>query len=127
METNNMNLNEKNLLDKLAKLNLQSVKTSGTKSLYKGKEYSEAVAIGNEKKFRNKIRKQLNIFAINLLSAYKAGNKERAKQVFSEFKKMYAENYLLNDFSLSSIYDGNKEEKKEFFSLFLQTCILLNK
>lgn len=127
METNNMNLNEKNLLDKLAKLNLQSVKTSGTKSLYKGKEYAEAVAIGNEKKFRDKIRKQLNILAIDLLSAYKAGNKERAKQVFSEFKKMYAENYLLNDFSLSSIYNGSKDGKKEFLSLFLQTCLLLNK
>lgn len=71
------------------------------------------------KKIRNKARKRCDYFMFTIVGKAKRG--EELTEIISEFNKFYAERFLRNDFSLSSI----REEKSldENSKLIFQTAL----
>ncbi len=85
------------------------------------------VNIGNDasskesKKFRGKRRRILFNYANDIISLSLSKDKEKElKKGISDFCTMYKSQYVLNDFSISSLYVGANETKKEDLKRMLQ-------
>lgn len=138
-ENKNVGENKINSLkSKLDKLNLTSSINKSTKQLYKktaetfnGLKYSELAESLNTKKFRTAARKDLLLLASNINSCVtfekdsttkftvKEVSKARLKEVTELFNEYYSQNYLVNDFTVASLYDGSKEENISFYQKML--------
>ena len=117
----------KNILDKLEKLNLSKVGTKGSKQLYKdsaklksGQTYKEAKESMNTKVWRRMFRNEKEKICLAVLQSAKSKNAEETKKAVDNFVQWYNLNFIVNDFSLSSLTDSTKEENINFFSLVLE-------
>ena len=73
------------------------------------------------KKFRGKRRRILFNYANNIIALSLSKDKENdLKKEISDFCKMYKAQYTLNDFSLSSLYVGANESKKNDLKRMLE-------
>ena len=85
------------------------------KHIDKGASYKE------QKKFRGKQRRLLQKQSNNLFVANLKKDKSDIKKATKEFVSFYKEHYVLNDFSIESLYKGSNEAKlqevKEILSI----------
>jgi len=75
------------------------------------KHLSPNASAKDQKKFRSKQRRKLQNHCDAILIAKKQNKKEELTKLVSAFIKFYKSDYILNDFSLSSLYQGSKEIK----------------
>ena len=75
------------------------------------------------KNFRTKCRK----FLVSVLHTFNLQNKKLTEDQKKEFLNFYKSIYLLNDFSVSSLYDGADQEKKMQLQKLLDFCKTENK
>lgn len=111
-----------NAFDQLRNTLQNEVKTNAGKSketIFR-KSFFDGLNEREIKHLRAKIRKYLvNLFTTLITTTDKA-KKEKIAKEFSEF---YANAYIVNDFSLTSICSANlSEEKKKIFATGLQIC-----
>lgn len=120
-EDNLLNLDLENLdLNNLEKIvgeiskNVKQKKENKKDSLYKNNP---------DKGQRQKLRHKRNYYVDNMIFHFNNKNVNEVKNCFNEFKKFYLENYILNDFSESSIMQNNSDnETKIKVRLFLAIC-----
>lgn len=72
------------------------------------------------RKFRNQLRRDLYRFANNILIFAKHNRIEDLQKEISAFEIFYKKNYRINDFSIASITNTQKDEKTELLkTMFL--------
>ena len=115
-------INAKSIIENFANNTKGLLKTSlGTKkaNIYKDEIFTDC----NEKEkksLRKKLRNMLFSCATSLLNEK---NKENQKALIKAFNDFYKECYLINDYSLNSVFNENlKTEKKEILSNALNLC-----
>ncbi len=64
-----------------------------------------------QKQFRSKQRRKMQAFVNEIILASKQNKKAELSKSVKAFISFYKKDYLLNDFSLASIYQGSKETK----------------
>ncbi len=75
---------------------------------------------------RTKIRKQINSKIDNIIFYAKEKDKDNLEKSVKEFKEFYLETYILNDYSLNSIYANHVEQiKKDKLSLAFKIIALI--
>lgn len=118
------NVNVKSNLESLLK-DAQSINISENKggksreSIYKNLSSLPSV---EQKKMRTKLRRKGDNLCIALISSFKRekGIKEDTKKDASNLMQFYKENFILNDFSLSSFCSDNRNEgDKKIYQLAL--------
>lgn len=119
---------EKNLLDVFSKMkskNIPEKSSNRNESIYKDSEHLKHFDGG--KKWRNaKRRELLNKFAMPLLTSMKSGNIEKSKDALKKFETFYKENYVSNNFEVSSVYSGSTEKNMfAFWSNFFSDVKML--
>lgn len=75
------------------------------------------------KQFRSKLRTKLNNFTNNIFLFAKQNRVDELKTEIKNFDSFYKENYLLNDYSLSSLTNIN-EDKEKFANIKLMLDII---
>lgn len=108
-----------NLEKLLSKFKNQKI-SERSESIYKDTEHLKDFDGG--KKWRNKTRKQLEKISFAFVQAMKTGTKEKQKETFSAFEKFYAETYVSNSFTVSSVYSGTNENRIEYLTNFFELC-----
>lgn len=75
---------------------------------------------------RTKIRKQINKKIDNILFYFKEKNEKDLKLSVKDFKEFYLETYILNDYSINSIYANHVDkDKKDKLKLALDIILLV--
>lgn len=111
-----------NAFDRLRNTLQNDVKSNSGKAkemIFK-KSFFEGLSESEIKHLRAKVRKYLVNLFTTLITATDNAKKEK---IANEFCTFYADTYLRNDFSLSSICSANlSEEKKKIFADGLKIC-----
>lgn len=119
VELNAVNSND--IAKRLESLQLTEKSEKGNKdAMYKFQlDKSKRLDSDSQKKLRTKIRKELNTLMFNIVFNTKKKNEDRVKQCIKEFLQFYKSTYIVNDFSLKSLYSGNEESKVFEYTLAL--------
>jgi hypothetical protein len=116
--------NLSNLLEKAKKfqqVQKQSSKKSG--SLFKDNSYLSAIDGG--KKFRKDKRKELKNLCAEINANFLLSKKDELKKSIEKFIEYYKKTYSINDFSITSIYQGsNLHPDYEFYTTVLEVVKL---
>lgn len=117
-----------NVLDSLVKkietvnVAIYKANTGTKKELYRYPEYIKADEKAR-KTFRVQKRKEKTNICNNLIIAVQAKNETEIEKIVLSFEKFYAENFLVNDFSVesfTSVNEQNKPQLKNLYSVCLQ-------
>ena len=101
----------------IAGMKLPEKVNSTRESIYKDSTHLNNFDGG--KKFRQKMRKKLQNSVLKCLQAFKANDPQKIKESVSEFEKFYSENYKVNNFEVSSLYQGDTEKANfKFYDSF---------
>ena len=99
------NVNEKHFIYKFERENLSSQKAQSK---------------------RTKIRKQISDKIDNVIFYFNEKNEEKLKESIKDFKDFYLETYILNDYSINSIYANHVEQiKKDKLKITLDIILLI--
>lgn len=101
----------------------ESSQTSTDREIYKNVSHLSSV---EKRKYRQKQRKALDNLVHSFKVSAKNKNENKILSIFAEFKKMYSEKYLINDYSLQSIRTRiSNEQDKIDYQLFIDTMKVL--
>jgi hypothetical protein len=119
------NLNLEALKNKVQNIEITEKKTRENLYNYPDNLKTEKERNGKEgKAFRSKLRKRRDNFCDKIRIHLKYDRLEDLKTAISEFKLFYKENYRINDFSVGSVSQSNKDEKaealKDMFAIILE-------
>lgn len=120
-------LNVSSIADRLNKIEIKDKKVKNTIYVYPENWNQDKINSVEGKKFRNRLRNKIKFFCNQifiyskqlLVNPKNNEAKESLKNVITEFKKFYKENYKLNDFSIESISQA-KDEKTNDIKLMLE-------
>ena len=73
-----------------------------------------------QKQYRSKARRKMQSKVDAVLIASKQNKKAELQKAVKDFISFYKKDYLLNDFSLASLYQGSKEIKVEEYNSVLK-------
>jgi len=118
--TNVEKVNLSKYADRLKDVSISEKKKKDRK--YKYPEGYTEIDINSEKgkKFRNSLRNQIKRFANNIFVYTKQNDAKKLKEEISLFNAFYKLNYLLNDYSVSSITQTKNESKEKDISFMLE-------
>jgi len=74
------------------------------------------------KAWREKRRKVLDNFVTRLTFADAKKDMQKCKEIVTDWKRVYKEFYLKNDYSLNSVRQSGKKEELEEVTYFLELC-----
>lgn len=98
--------------------------TSSEREIYKNVSHLSSI---EKRKYRQKQRKALDNLVHSFKVSAKNKNEQKILSIFAEFKKMYFEKYILNDYSLQSIRTRiSNEQDKIDYTLFIETMKQIN-
>jgi len=119
------NLDFKNLLNATSKIKVEKVKNVNEKHfIYKFER--ENLDSQKAQSKRTKIRKQIANKIDNILFYFNEKNEIEVKKSIKDFKAFYLETYILNDYSLNSIYANHVEQiKKDKLKLVFDIILLV--
>lgn len=119
------NLDFLNLHKQTSTINIEKQKSVNEKHfIYK----FERLNLGKQKEqsLRQKIRKSISNKIDNIIFYFNAKNEVELKKSISEFKDYYIETYILNDYSINSIYANHiGDEKMRNLKLSLEIIKLI--
>lgn len=105
-------LDFKNLLNATTKVNVEKAKNVNEKHfIYKFER--ESLSSQKAQSMRTKIRKQISNKIDNVIFYFNAKNEVELKKSIVEFKEFYLKTYILNDYSINSIYANHVEQIKK--------------
>lgn len=90
--------------------------TNEKAKIYKSEIFATLTKKSEKSKLRNMLRKQLQDFVKNL---FKSETENEITKVLDNFLKHYAENYVTNDFSVSSVSTSDETKKDNNLIAFL--------
>jgi hypothetical protein len=110
----------KELTERLAKINVDTLKHSASskKSIYKYSD--ELIKLNDESKFktfRKQIRKQKYNFCADILKFAKENNKIELQKTVKLFLEFYKNNFIINDFTINDF--SNTDKNKEVYTIAL--------
>lgn len=97
--------------------------TSGNKSaknsLFRTEKFVDEKGNNLDEIGRKNLRSKIRKYVASVVYYFLNNNNKLSKEQISDFVDTYKEYYKINDFSLSSIYDGSDETKKKNLSSLL--------
>lgn len=106
------NLDFVNIANALKNVNVEKVKNVNERHfIYKFER--EGLNSQKAQSMRTKIRKQINKKIDNVLFYFKEKDLENLKNSVKDFKEFYLKTYILNDYSINSIYANHVDEDKK--------------
>lgn len=106
--------------DKLANVNLKEKTKRETIYIYPEDMTEADINTDKGKRFRNKLRNEMQRFCNNIFVYAKTKNAESLQSEIEKFKVFYKKNYRINDFSLSSISNTKNEAKEANLKIMLE-------
>lgn len=101
-----------NLLNQTKKINVEKRNSVNEKHfIYKFER--ENLSAQKAQSMRTKIRKQISNKIDNVLFYFNEKNEVELKKSIGEFKDFYLKTYILNDYSLNSVYANHVEQIKK--------------
>lgn len=104
-------INLSKFADKLKNVELKAKREKETIYKYPESWNKEKINSEDGKKYRNKIRNQLKSFSNNIFYYAKTEDKQKLISEIEKFELFYANNYRINNYSISSITNSEKREK----------------
>jgi hypothetical protein len=103
------NLDFITLKNSVSKIKVVEKNTKGNRNKMYKFEYSN-LSKQQTKSLRTKARNERNIFLNNLILNFQKDNISECKKIVKEFKDFYIKTYVLNDYSVISLSNNNRDK-----------------
>lgn len=120
-------LNLSQFSDKLKNVEIKEKIKKDAKYIYPESFTTNDINESKGKKFRQSLRTKLERISNNIFFYTKTKEESKLIAEIKLFTSFYKENYLVNDYSLTSLSDSSNEAKKRDLTLLLDIAKVVNK